>query len=87
VLDGTSARELGARDNVLGGHILVIDGQVAGGWRRTLDKDTVRVEVTLLAPLTADQEEALGLAAQRYAEYLGLSLDLRPPKRYRKASR
>jgi hypothetical protein len=86
-LDGALARELSPRGNVLGGHIVIIDGRVAGGWRRTLGKAKVSVEVTLLAPLERAQKEALTQAAERYAAYLELPLELRALKLHRKAAR
>jgi hypothetical protein len=73
VLDGT----LGPTENLLlRSQILLVNGQVAGGWRRILTKGRVKVEVTLLASLSAAEREALRRAAERYASFLGLSLEL-----------
>ena len=44
----------------------------AGCWKRTLTKDTVRIEVALFRPFDKSQLEALQLAAQQHADFLGL---------------
>jgi hypothetical protein len=65
------------REHVLANHIVVRDGLVVGGFRRTLHKQHVEVDVTLLTRFDAADKRALELAASRYAEFLGLSLQLR----------
>lgn len=56
----------------LNSHILVLDGQVMGGWKRTLKKDHVVVEVDLLAKLTRAGQRALQSALDEYGRFLGL---------------
>jgi hypothetical protein len=51
---------------------IVIDGQVAGTWSRTLKKDSVAITCRLFAPVDRRQQQALEAAAQRYAKFLGL---------------
>lgn len=51
---------------------IVIDGQVAGTWSRTLQKDSVAITCRLFAPVDRRQRQALETAAQRYAKFLGL---------------
>jgi DNA glycosylase AlkZ-like len=51
---------------------IVIDGQVAGTWSRTLSKDSVAITCRLFAPVDRRQQRALGAAAQRYAKFLDL---------------
>lgn len=87
VLDGTLAGALGPRDHALSNNILIVDGQVGGGWRRTLAKNGVTLEVKLLAPLSAAKQRALVLAAERYASFLELALTLKAPKPSRRAAR
>jgi winged helix DNA-binding protein len=53
------------------GHIVFIDGQIVGGWRRTLGKH-VDVELRLLVAVTAPERTLLRRAAQRFGKFLGL---------------
>ncbi len=50
---------------------VVIEGRVAGSWRRTLKKQAL-VELAPFEPLTADQHAAVAAAAQRYGAFVGL---------------
>jgi hypothetical protein len=71
--------EVGARLMALGSalrFIIVIDGRIAGTWRRTLRKDAVVIETDLFRPLTEDEQHAVALAADRYAAFLGLPAQL-----------
>ncbi|MCB8946684.1 MAG: AlkZ family DNA glycosylase [Ardenticatenaceae bacterium] len=52
-------------------YILVLDGQVIGTCRRTLQKDTATIEVDSLRPLTSDDQEVITAAAQRYGRFFG----------------
>jgi hypothetical protein len=63
--------------DVLGTHLVIRDGLVVGGWRRSLARDRVTVTVTLLMPLTAEQLAALDGAAAAFGRFLGLPADLR----------
>lgn len=51
------------------GHVVVVDGQIVGGWRRTLGT-TVEVELQLLVPLTAHEHDLVRRAAQRFGTFL-----------------
>ena len=67
--------EVGTRLMALGNalrFIIVIDGRIAGTWRRTLKKGAVVIETNLFRPLTEDERHAVALAADRYAAFLGL---------------
>jgi hypothetical protein len=52
---------------------LVIDGRLAGLWKRTLERDTVRIELGTLRPLTREEQELVPAAVEPYARFLGLS--------------
>jgi hypothetical protein len=56
--------------NALMGHILCIDGQIVGGWRRTLGKH-VNVELRLLVTLTPTERILVQRAVARFGEFLG----------------
>jgi hypothetical protein len=57
-------------------HVVVIDGQLVGGWKRTLTKDSVLVELRLLTQVSDAEQRAVEAAARRHAEFLGLSVVL-----------
>ncbi|MCD9024769.1 winged helix DNA-binding domain-containing protein [Cohnella sp. NL03-T5] len=50
---------------------IVIDGQVAGKWKRTIKSKGIDIEFNLFAPLK-DIEERIIEAAARYCEFMGL---------------
>ena len=56
-------------------HVIILDGQVVGGWRRTLKKDAVQVACTLITELTKPQEIAVDQAARQYGEFLQLTVE------------
>lgn len=51
--------------------VVLLDGRVAGFWRRTAKKDTVVVEVKLSRPFDGAQTGALEAEAARYGRFLG----------------
>jgi hypothetical protein len=55
---------------------LVVDGRIQGVWRRTLKKNSVLVSISPFGALPASQKHAAAAAAERYARFLGLSLEL-----------
>jgi hypothetical protein len=62
--------------DVLGGHIVVRDGLVVGGWRRSLTRDRATATITLLMPLEQSERLALEAEAERWASFLGLACHL-----------
>jgi hypothetical protein len=56
---------------------VVVDGRLFGRWRRALRPDRVDVEVTPFVPLPPDVVAALEEEAQRFADFLGLTLRLK----------
>ena len=55
------------------GHILVVDGQVAGGWRRTMTRGDVRVDVQPISPLPARAGKLVAAEIERYRRFMGMS--------------
>jgi hypothetical protein len=51
-------------------HVTILDGQLIGGWKRTLKKNSVQLELTTVVQLTKAQARAVDEAASRYAEFL-----------------
>ena len=57
-------------------HIVVVDGQVVGRWKRTLTKTSVAIRFSLLASLTGPERKAVASAAQGFGRFLGLRVEL-----------
>ncbi len=51
-------------------HVIAVDGQLVGGWRRNLTNDHVTIDVRLLTRLTSPERQALDRAARRHGEFL-----------------
>jgi hypothetical protein len=60
----------------LSAHILIMNGQIIGGWRRTITKNAVTLERNLLVDLNRTQERALQQEVDRYSEFLQLPVDM-----------
>lgn len=71
-----SPLRLEENNTALNAHILIIDGQVVGGWRRTLKKNAVIVELNLLTNLSKGEKQAVAETAARYGKFLGLPAEL-----------
>jgi hypothetical protein len=56
---------------------LVVDGEVAGIWRRQAAKDSVVLEVTTFTPLTAKARRGLEASSAAYGTFLGREAKLR----------
>jgi hypothetical protein len=56
--------------------VVVVDGQIVGTWRRTLNKEAVVVEISSFTRLTKAEQRAVLAAAQRYGEFLDLPVAL-----------
>jgi len=63
--------------DALRAHVIVVDGQLVGGWKRTLTRAAVVVELTLLVSLTKPEQEAVRAAAQALGAFLDLPVELR----------
>jgi len=69
--------EVGGKLKALGNdltYIIVVEGQIVGTWKRTLRKEGVVIETNPLTRLTRAANRAIGLAAQRYGEFLELPM-------------
>jgi hypothetical protein len=53
--------------------VILVDGRIAGYWRRTLTKDGVIVEAALLEPFGAARMDALEAEAARFGGFVGLA--------------
>lgn len=75
---GKVARQAGIRkdDPALIAHIIILEGQLIGGWRRSLNRDSVAVEASLITRLTRSEERAVAEAAEKFGEFLELPVAL-----------
>jgi hypothetical protein len=55
---------------------LVIDGRVAGTWKRTARRDRVDIAVRAFRALAPAEERGLAEAAERYGRFLGLAVNV-----------
>jgi hypothetical protein len=55
---------------------VIVDGQVVGTWKRSFDKESVKLTAKLLRPLTRAEKHSLGAAAQEFGEFLGRPVQL-----------
>jgi hypothetical protein len=76
VFDTSHTHKLDARGSVLAQHTIVIDGRVAGTWKRTLKKNAVIIELSPFTSLTKAETRAITSAAQRYGAFLDLPVTL-----------
>ena len=63
-------------DRPLDVHLVMRNGLIVGGWRRTLEKRRCVVKVDMLIEPRPDEQAALGQAAADYATFLGLPVEL-----------
>ena len=80
-----AGRRVVAGDRPVANLVVLLDGRMAGFWRRTAKTDVVVVEAALLEPLDAARTRALEAEAARYGEFLGL--EARPQDERRPTAR
>lgn len=57
-------------------HNVVIDGRIAGTWKRTLEKHRAVVEMKTFAPLAGAARATVDAALRRYGRFLNLPIEL-----------
>jgi hypothetical protein len=63
--------------DVLGTHIVIRDGLVVGGWRRSLGARRAALTITLLERFSAGERAALDDEIERYRSFVGQPVDVR----------
>ena len=53
-------------------NVLLINGRVAGNWRRTIGKKEIRIEIAGYGPLSSAAERSVQVEAQRFARFIDL---------------
>jgi len=59
-------------DRPLASLVILVDGRIAGYWRRTIKRNEVVIEAGLYEPFGAAQMAALEAETARYGTFLGL---------------
>jgi DNA glycosylase AlkZ-like len=59
-------------------HAVIRDGQGVGFWRRRATKERLIIETSLLTDLNDGERRALAAAAERYARFVGLPVEVIP---------
>jgi len=72
ICDEVHLKTADSRGNVLFSHTIVLDGKIAGTWKRSLAKERVVVEVKPFAPINTTQARKIAAAAELYGAFLGL---------------
>jgi hypothetical protein len=55
---------------------IILQGRVAGTWKRTVKKKTVVLTVSSFKPLKQAEKQAVAAAADRYGQFLGLPVEV-----------
>jgi hypothetical protein len=72
VLDVSGAARINTRDRAVYNGVVILDSQVVGAWKRTVERGRVTITAALYASLDKAQTEALHDAADRHGRFLGL---------------
>ena len=70
IFDVAHADKLDSRGSILNQYAIVIDGRVAGTWKRTLKKNEVVIELSPFKPLKKVEDQTVRAAAQQYGQFL-----------------
>ena len=63
--------------NALIAHVVFVDGQLVGGWKRIFEKKGVVIELELVARITAAEKARITAVARRFGDFLELPVKLR----------
>ena len=63
--------------NGLAPNVIIVDGQIAGVWKRTIEKDGVAISLQPLMRLTKTELSRVVTAARRFGRFLGSAVDVR----------
>jgi hypothetical protein len=66
---------IGRTDNLVFNRMLVIDGQIAGTWKRTLEKNKVSFQIEPFNPIPKAKQAAVKKAIKSFSDFVGRSVD------------
>ena len=76
IFDSSNTTKLDSRGSELAQYMIVIDGLIAGTWKRTIKKSEAAIELVRFRDLTRAEEQAIADAAGHYGKFLGLQIRL-----------
>jgi hypothetical protein len=76
ICDPAYTKGVDARSNVLFNHTIVLNGRIAGTWKRSLAKAHVTIEAKSFTPKKTVQAREIAAAADRYGAFLGLEVEV-----------
>jgi hypothetical protein len=62
--------------NALTAHLVVLNGLVVGGWRKTVKANRADLNFRLPIPMKASERKALDAAIKRYAAFVGMTTEI-----------
>jgi hypothetical protein len=71
-IDTTRFKQIAGTGNGILSSTIVINSQVTGTWKRTIQKNKVSIETTPFDSFNKTQKAAIAAAAKRYTKFLGL---------------
>ena len=74
IFDATHTHKLDPRGGLLA-NTMMLDGQVIGTWKRTFKKNSVVIEANSFVPLNDAETHAFAASANRYGQFLQMSVD------------
>jgi Winged helix DNA-binding domain len=72
LVDLSGVARMTSGDRPIFNHVVLLDSQVVGHWRRTVGKGSVSIEAALYRPFNRCEAAALQRAAEKHAEFLEL---------------
>jgi hypothetical protein len=69
--------KLDARGNFLFNNVILINGQVVGTWKRTINKNSVILELNPFFVLSKPEKQAIESAGEKYGAFLDLPVELK----------
>lgn len=67
---------LAANDPALLSNIIILNGIIVGGWKRTLTKNEVQIETSLITSLSKAEKELIHQSATKFGEFVELPIKL-----------
>jgi len=76
IYDAPGAKRLDPEGRLYYGYAILLDGRIAGAWKRTLQKGAVVLTFQPISPFSDAEQQAVANAARRYGAFLGLPVVL-----------
>jgi len=76
LIDAEGLRHLQPRGDVIASNVVIVNGRVAGTWKRSVQQRAVRVAVSAFKGLTGDERTAVAAAARRYGAFMELPVEI-----------